>query len=201
MPIDLAYPFAGWWRVQHSPANRVPSHGTRLFATAYAIDFVPVSEKGRTAPLTAISLLKPEPAEKLPGFGCPIFAPVDGVVLAIHDSEMDHHAHRGIPSIRYALTQKKRAKKGWVALEGNHVLIECRGIIVALCHLKQGSITVRPGQDVQVGEVLGGCGNSGNSTEPHLHVQAVDSPDIERAKAVPVTFEGSLPANGDIVRI
>ena len=88
-----------------------------------------------------------------------------------------------------------------MALAGNHVLIECRGIVVALCHLKQGSITVRPGQDVQVGEVLGGCGNSGNSTEPHLHVQAVDSPDIERAKAVPVTFEGSLPANGDIVRI
>ncbi|MGO3279506.1 MAG: M23 family peptidase, partial [Brevibacterium aurantiacum] len=40
--LDMDYPFTGRWLVQNSPANRVPSHGTRLFATSYAIDFVPV---------------------------------------------------------------------------------------------------------------------------------------------------------------
>lgn len=197
--VDLAYPFTGRWLVQNSPANRVPSHGTRLFATSYAIDFVPVTDTGRTAPITLGSLVKPEPAETFPGFGRPILAPIDGVVLAAHYSERDHHAHRGLPSIRYALTQQRRAAAGWVALAGNHVLIERRGTIVALCHLRQGSITVHPGQEVQVGDVLGRCGNSGNSTEPHVHVQALDSRDIEHANAVRITFGGSLPANGVLV--
>lgn len=199
-PVNLAYPFTGRWLVQNSPANRIPSHGTHLFATAYAIDFVPVTDTGRTAPITLGALVKPEPAERFPGFGRPILAPFDGVVAA-HDSEPDHHAHRGLPSIRYALTQWRRAIAGWAALAGNHVLIERSGVIVALCHLRQGSITVRPGQEVRAGDMLGECGSSGNSTEPHLHVQAFDSRDIERANAVRITFHGSLPANGDVIHV
>lgn len=198
--VDLAYPFTGHWLVQNSPANRVPSHGTHLFATAYAIDFVPAAENGRTAAMTLGSLVRSEPAERFPGFGRPVLAPVDGTVVAAYADEPDHPAHRGLPSIRYALTQRRRAAAGWVALAGNHVLIEeGHGTFVALCHLRQGSITVRPGQQVQVGELLGGCGNSGNSTEPHLHVQAFDNRDIERANAVRITFHGSLPNNGDVV--
>lgn len=196
-PIDLAYPFAGRWLVQNSPANRVPSHGTHAFATAYAIDFVPLADSGRAAPFTVGSLVRPEPAERFPGFGRPILAPTGGVVLAVHDGEPDHLAYRGLPSIRYALTQPRRAAAGWAALAGNHVLIDSDGIIVALCHLQRGSIQVARGEQVQAGDWLGRCGNSGNSTEPHLHVQALDSPDPARANAVPLTFNGSIPANGD----
>jgi hypothetical protein len=47
--MDLAYPFEGRWLTQNSPANRVPSHGTALFATTFAIDFVPVGQQHRTA--------------------------------------------------------------------------------------------------------------------------------------------------------
>ncbi|WP_098409125.1 M23 family metallopeptidase [Paramicrobacterium agarici] len=198
-PVDLSYPFAGRWLVRNSPANRIPSHGTRLFATAYAIDFVPVTEVGRTAPITLGSFVKPEPAERFPGFGRPILAPVHGVIVATHDGELDHHAHRGLPSIRYALTQQRRAGAGWAALAGNHVLIEGRDAVLALCHLRQDSIMVRLGQEVQVGDELGSCGNSGNSTEPHVHVQALDNRDVDRAQALPITFNGSLPANGDVV--
>ena len=74
--VDLAYPFEGRWLTQNSPANRVPSHGATLFATSFAIDFVPVNEAGRTASITFRSLLRPEPAERFPGFGRPILAPV-----------------------------------------------------------------------------------------------------------------------------
>lgn len=199
-PIDLAYPFAGPWLVQNSPANRVPSHGTHLFATSYAIDFVPVTDAGRTAPITIRSLVRPEPAERFPGFGRPILAPVAGIVLAAHDNEPDHPVYRGLSSIRYALTQHRRAAAGWVALAGNHVLIESGGTIVALCHLRQGSVEIHAGQQVQIGDALARCGNSGNSTEPHVHVQAIDNRDIERANAVRVTFNGSLPANGEVVQ-
>ncbi|MFR9727004.1 M23 family metallopeptidase [Streptomyces sp. MS19] len=197
--MDLAYPFAGRWLVRNSPADRVPSHGTALFATSYAIDFVPVDATGGTAPLTPGSLVRPEPPGRFPGFGRPVLAPAEGVVVAAHDAEPDHMAYRGLPSIGYALTQRRRAAAGWVALAGNHVLIESRGVVVALCHLRHGTVEVRPGQRVLAGDRLGRCGNSGNSTEPHVHVQALDSHDIEHAAAVPLTFGGRLPRNGEIV--
>lgn len=177
--IDVAFPFTGAWLVRNSPANRVPSHGTSAFATAYAIDFAPVSDSGRTAPVGPRSLVRSEAAEGFPGFGRPVL---------------------GLPSIRYALTQRRRAAAGWAALAGNHVLIDSGGVVVALCHLQRGSIEVAPGQRVRVGDAVARCGNSGNSTEPHLHLQAIDHPDVTHADAVRLTFEGSLPTNGTIVR-
>lgn len=198
--VDLEYPFEGRWLTQNSPADRVPSHGTALFASSYAIDFVPVDDSGRTAPFTFASLLRPEPAERFPGFGRPVLAPAEGVVVGVHDTEVDHPAFRGLPSVGYALTQRRRAAAGWQALAGNHVLIELEaGPVVAVCHLQRHSVRVQVGQTVRVGEVLGRCGNSGNSTEPHVHLQAIDRPDVRRATAVPITFGGRLPRNGEIV--
>lgn len=200
--LDLAYPFRGRWLVQNSPANRVPSHGTRRFATAYAIDFLPVDERGRSARLTLASLLRPEPPELFPGFGRKLTVPAPGVVVAVHDGEPDHDAFRGIPSIRYAFTQRRRAASGWPGLGGNHVVIALRtGEFVALCHLQCGSIRVHPGQSVDVGDEIGRCGNSGNSTEPHVHLQAMDATDVHRATAIPICFDGRLPRNREIVDI
>lgn len=198
-PLDLEYPFAGLWRVQKSPADRVPSHGTTLFATSYAIDFVPVDDSGRSVSFTFGSLLRPEPPENFVGFGRPVLSPIEGTVVAAHDTELDHPSYRGLPSIGYALTQRRRASAGWLALAGNHVMVRCDEGIVTLCHLQHRSTRVRAGQHVEIGEVLGHCGNSGNSTEPHLHVQAIDSLDIERAGALRIAFRGSLPSNGAIV--
>lgn len=198
--VDLAYPFEGRWLTQNSPANRVPSHGTTLFATSFAIDFVPVDEAGRTAPITFRSLLRPEPAERFPGFGRPILAPVQGVVVGVHQTAPDHHSLRGLPSVRHALTQRRRAAAGWVELAGNHVLIKTRdGPVVAVCHLQRASVQVQLGQSIRAGETLARCGNSGNSTEPHVHLQAIDRLDVLNATAVPITFGGRLPRTGEIV--
>ena len=198
--VDLALPFEGRWLTRNSPADRVPSHGTTLLATSYAIDFVPVDEAGRTAPITLASLLRPEPAARFPGFGRPVLAPARGVVVAVHDAAPDHASFRGLPSVGYALTQRRRARAGWVELAGNHVMIETSdGPVVAVCHLQRGTVRVRPGQEVRPGEELGRCGNSGNSTEPHVHVQAFDRVDVQRATAVPLTFGGGLPRNGEVV--
>ncbi|HET9646955.1 MAG TPA: M23 family metallopeptidase [Microlunatus sp.] len=177
----------------------MPSHGTSLFGSSYAIDFVPVTDTGRTARITFSSLIRPEAPERFSGFGRKILAAAEGIVVAAHDSEPDHPAYRGLPSIGYALAQARRAEAGWRSLAGNHVMIDSDGIIVAVCHLRQGSVEVQAGQHVQVGDVLGRCGNSGNSTEPHVHVQAHDNPDVEHANAVHLTFNGSLPANGEVV--
>jgi len=201
LSIDLEYPFVGRWLTQNSPANRVPSHGTTMFGTSYAIDFVPVDDTGRTAPITLASLVRPQRPGGFPGFGRPILSPVEGIVVAVHDAEADHNAYRGVPSIGYALSQRRRADQGWMALAGNHVLIDREGVAVAVCHLQYGSLEVRPGQRVRIGDALGRCGNSGNSTEPHVHVQATDGRDIRHANAVRLTFRGSLPRNGQVVDV
>ena len=199
--VNLAFPFTGRWLTQNSPANRVPSHGTTRFATSYAIDFVPVNHKDATAPIRLGSLLRPEPPQRFVGFGRPVLAPTTATVVDVHNAEPDHAAYRGIPSVWYALTQPGRIAGGWTALAGNYVMLQDKAAIIALCHLQQGSIAVQPGQRVAPGEMIGRCGNSGNSTEPHLHIQAIDTADIERAHAVPITFDGALPRNGQIVEI
>jgi murein DD-endopeptidase MepM/ murein hydrolase activator NlpD len=78
------------------------------------------------------------------------------------------------------------------AIAGNHVVIAAgpAGPYVLLAHLRQGSIRVRPGQVVELGTPIGQCGNTGNSTEPHVHLQATDSADWSRATGLPIAFSG-----------
>lgn len=199
--MELDYPFRGRCLVQNSPANRVPSHGTDLLGTTFAIDFVPVNRENRSARFSTASLLRPEAPEKFIGFGQPVISPVTGTVVLAHDHAKDHAAYRGLSSMGYALTQARRAAAGWGALAGNYVVIqESRsGQYVALCHLRQGSVRVRLGQDIHIGAQMAEFGNSGNSTEPHLHVQVVDSLDFVRAVGLPLSFPGGLPRNGQIV--
>jgi murein DD-endopeptidase MepM/ murein hydrolase activator NlpD len=198
--VDLGRPGPGRWLIQNSPANRVPSHGTALLATSYAIDFVPVDDRGRTAPVTARTLVRPEPPTLFPGFGRPVLAPAEGRVVAVHDGEVDHPAYRGFPSLRYALTQSRRLTAGWVTLAGNHVIIEVRPkTCVALCHLRRGSVRVGVGTVVRRGDQLADCGNSGNSTEPHVHLQAMDDPDPRVARALRISIGGELPRSGRIL--
>ena len=48
-PALLALPFTGRWIARNSPARRIPSHGTDLLGERYAIDFIGVDERGRSA--------------------------------------------------------------------------------------------------------------------------------------------------------
>lgn len=50
-----------------------------------------------------------------------------------------------------------------------------------------------------MGEPLGRCGNSGNSTAPHVHLEAIDRLDVLHASAVPINFGGHLPRKGEII--
>lgn len=200
--VRLEYPFSGPWLVQNSPGSRIPSHGTHAYGTTHAIDFVPVDSLGRSAPFTVSSLIRPEPARRFPGWGRTVLAPIRGVVVATRGSDPDHDAFRGLPSVLYALTQRRRAAAGCVALAGNHVVIQADPrVFVALCHLRRGSVTVGPGDSVDPGQPVAQCGNSGNSTEPHLHVQATDRLDPGSATSLVITFPGGLPRNGDVLTL
>ncbi|KRA24431.1 peptidase M23 [Microbacterium sp. Root61] len=202
MPLVLDLPFRGRWLTQNSPARRVPSHGTHLFGVTYAVDFVAVDATGRSAPRSWRSRLSVEPPELFIGFGLPILAPSAARVIAAHDGEEDHVARRSQPAlIPYALSQGRRIRSGATALAGNHVMLALgeRGPFVTLAHLKRGSVKVRVGDAVSVGDRLGDCGNSGNSTEPHVHLQAADSPDPLVARGLPIAFRGYRRAGSGAV--
>lgn len=57
------------------------------------------------------------------------------------------------------------------------------------CHLKEDSITVKVGDRVGQGRVIGRVGNTGNSWVPHLHFQLMDAPVAARANGLPILFQ------------
>ena len=61
-------------------------------------------------------------------------------------------------------------------LAGNHIILDLGGGNFCMyAHLQPGTLKVKAGENVKRGQVLALLGNSGNSTEPHLHFQVMDS--------------------------
>jgi hypothetical protein len=191
--IVISLPFAGLWLARNSPARRVPSHGTDLWGERYAIDFIGVDDRRRTANRRDWrTFVASEPAERFVGYGRPILAPADGIVVDLHDREIDHVGRRSqLTLVPYALGQLSRLRQGVGAIAGNYLIIALRdqGVFVALVHLRAGSIGVVIGEEVATGQPVASCGNSGNSTQPHVHVQVMDSPDLSVARGVPMAFQ------------
>ncbi|WP_143307314.1 M23 family metallopeptidase [Chitinophaga vietnamensis] len=110
-------------------------------------------------------------------FGDTIYAPCDGRVL---------HAYGGNPD--NTPPNMNRGPKNT-----NHVLLETDRYYVFMGHMKMYSVLVHDGQQVLKGQPLGCVGNSGFSTEPHLHIQAhLKEPGIEWYKSRPlyIHFDG-----------
>jgi hypothetical protein len=189
--VVLSLPFRGTWLARNSPARRVPSHGTDLFATTYAIDFIAVQGRRTATKRDWRTLMATEPVGRFFAFGQLILAPAAGTVVYVHDGEEDHVARRSpLTLMPYAVTQASRVRGGAGAIAGNHVIIELDngGEYVLLAHLRTGSIRVGKGESVAVGQQVGACGNSGNSTQPHLHIQVMNSADPFTARGVPMSF-------------
>lgn len=190
--VVLSLPFTGRWLVQNSPARRVPSHGTDLWGERYAIDFVGVDDRRRTADRRDWrTLVATEPPDRFFSFGRPVLAPGAGTVVQVHDGEADHAARRSqLALVPYALGQATRLRQGSAAIAGNHLVMRLQdgGAHVALVHLRARAFQVAVGDHVTTGQPLAECGSSGNSTQPHLHLQVMDGPDPLTAHGVPMVF-------------
>lgn len=189
-PTDVASPVAGRWVALNSPANRVPSHGLHAYGQTYAIDVVhDPAERPRPGfgwwPIA-------RPPEAFPAFGAPVRAPAGGVVVRVHDRERDHWSRNSWPALAYLLVEGTvRELLGPSRILGNHVVLDLGGgRFAALAHLQRRSVRVSVGDRVEVGQVLGACGNSGNSTEPHLHFQLMDHPRPVFAAGLPFRLRG-----------
>lgn len=176
--------------------------------TTFAIDFVAVDARRRSAAWNWRAAVSTELPEAFIGFGALILAPCSGRVVIAHDGEPDHEARRSqLTLLPYLLGQARRARGGRPALAGNHVVItiDPEGPFILLAHLRHGSVTVTVGDHVQQGDAIGACGNSGNSTQPHLHIQATDSTTGDQARGLPIAFTAkdtpTLPGESEIVTV
>ena len=81
---------------------------------------------------------------------------------------------------------------------GNTIIIKtANDEYLFLAHFKQHSIMVTQGQRVKQGDLLGLCGNSGNSSEPHLHFHIQNTENINIATGVKCYFNEIL-VNGEL---
>jgi len=126
-----------------------------------------------------------------------VFSPIDGEIFRIGNGWLDNEYTNIWKTIQlwYNATYKFRPKliNGRLDIRpnaGNYVMIKSsHGYIVFLAHLRNKSIVVTEGQKVKRGQPIGSVGNSGNSTEPHLHINIFDQMnDPYTAKVLPFIF-------------
>jgi len=115
-------------------------------------------------------------------FGQPIIAPCNGEIVFAVDGIKDNN-----PGVENPLF-----------LPGNSVMLKTdNGEYLLFAHFQQNSVSVKQGQQVKVGDLLGRCGNSGNSTGPHLHFHIQNEEDINNAVGIKCYFD-SISVNGEL---
>ncbi|MEQ9586893.1 MAG: M23 family metallopeptidase [Parvibaculaceae bacterium] len=189
--IDIAFPMGpGIYLVANGGAtSAVNGHFLTLHPNterqaayrgqSYAVDLIKIDEWGLRAPGW-----RPTDPAAYRIFGEPVYAPCRGIVIASDD---------GMPDMVVPTTDTSR-------LEGNHVLIQCDDYAVLLAHFRLGSVSVSPGDQVTVGQHVGDAGNSGQSTEPHLHVHVQRLPGsgpLLSGEPLFLTFDGRFPVRND----
>ena len=198
--VEVAPPVAGRWSALNSPADRTPSHGTHQYGQTYAIDIVEEDEK---RPRPAFAWLWPlvRGNRHFPAFDAPLLAVADATVVHAEDGQRDHLSRNSLPALVYLMLIESsvRALAGPRRVTGNHLVLDLGdGTYAMYAHLRRGSLAVRAGDRVVAGQELARCGNSGNSTEPHVHFQLMDGPDPATARGIPFTWHGvGVPANGE----
>lgn len=118
------------------------------------------------------------------GWGAPVRAAGAGTVAAAHDGQPDNIVIGSIDR----WTDRDIARNPMTSY-GNYVLIDHgEGEFSLVAHLREGSVTVRPGERVEAGRVVGQIGNSGASGGVHVHFERRTGPGIAGIETLPPSF-------------
>lgn len=210
-PLIVQFPLRGQWRVMQPPGH-----------AQSAFDLLAVEgEKQEYVSTTYLPwILGMQPLEEWHGWGQPVYAPFDSVVVQEHDGVPDRTPINLIKDMLFTILPISLfAPRGVDAdlsrFAGNYVLLQSGPVYALLAHFRLHSLKVQPGQIIKAGEQLGQIGNSGNSLVPHLHFQLSDGPNLFTAKSIPFrvrqfdrwtgqawssTREKAIAA-GDIIRV
>jgi urea transporter len=159
--IKIYLPFFGEWSVYQA----FDGEWTHKGKWRYAYDFV-IRKNGKTYANDGLFL------DDYYAFAQPVIAPLNGYVVALRDDLPDNFIGN-VDRIN-----------NW----GNYVIIKSDyGFYVEISHLMQKSIPVKVGDYVKYGDIIGKCGNSGYSPEPHIHIQVQKYPYLG-SETVPFVF-------------
>jgi len=193
--LDIALPFqSGAYvlaaagsapaRNQHAQVLRDPSL-RRLRGQGLGADLIGVNRWGRHS-----SRIWPRRLDDFEIYGRAVHAPCDGTVLSVEDG----------------LEDRAPGERRNDPPPGNHIWLQPSSrpdASLLLAHLQKGSVRVRAGQTVVEGERVGAVGNSGNSTEPHLHVHVQDAAPAHApfdGDPRPMTIDGRRCAPNAVLR-
>lgn len=180
---QLRLPFRTKWFVTWGGRSVLENYHAEAADQRFAYDFLVVRD-GRTH--SGDSLRN----ESYFCFGQSVLAPGSGIVVRATDRVADN-----VPG-------ELNAEQPL----GNHVIIDHgQEEFSFLVHLQRGSVAVQPGQQVQSGEVVGRCGNSGHSSEPHLHYHLQNTAEFQGGEGLPAQFldyraDGALVTRGEPTR-
>lgn len=177
-PIAYSLPFEGEWVVVNGGTDRRSSHSWGIPTQRYAYDFLIMDREGKT------HHGDPTRVESYYCYGKNILAPADGIVVAVGAGQRDSRTF-GNGKVDPTATD----------VLGNYTIIDHgEGEFSFIGHLQPGSMAVVVGQEVCRGEVLGRCGNSGNTSEPHVHFHVQDGKGVFASAGLPVAFQGITAA-------
>ena len=188
-PIVIGPPLrAGRWLAHEGPGNHLSHHWGSLVAAngrvtipqRYAIDFFGLDGAGHVVHVDRDKLAESTNADWV-GFGAPVLAVADGVVRDARDGQPDNKPMTSPPTPT-ELTAR--------SLMGNFVVLEIAPkVFVSYAHLQPGSLTVKVGDRVKRGVVIGLLGQSGAANAPHLHFQVTDAPTFEESEGLPFVID------------
>ncbi len=148
--VTLDSPVRGTWYVGSGGRSVLLNHHYPVPQQRHAVDLAMVRGDG-----------PPTDPRAYPAFGRTVYAPADGTVVAVRSD---------LPDLPVGTADPAHPLGNLVVLR----LDPDRFVLMA--HLQQGSVAVAPGRNVRTGQPLGRVGNSGNTGEPHLHLQVQDRP-------------------------
>jgi murein DD-endopeptidase MepM/ murein hydrolase activator NlpD len=174
LPLDG--PVRGGWG---APPRRV-NHHVAAPGERWAYDLLVTGPDGRSHRGDGRSL------GDYHAYDLPVLSLADGLVRAARDGEPDN-----------AIGSSWRGSSA----AGNHVVLEVAPAqFLVVAHLRAGSVRVAPGMRVRHGDPLGRVGNSGKSSEPHVHVHLQDRLDGLTAEGIPLLFHDYRQAGRRIRR-
>ncbi len=164
-------PFEGKATVVNGGVSKKFSHSWEAFSQRYAYDFVILDSEGHSYNGNIRDV------ESYYCYGINIISPSDGEVVEVKSQYNNSWIDR------------KKAYCHCNDIRGNYIIIKhSDNEYSALCHLMPNSIKVKTGDKVRQGEVIAKCGNTGNSSEPHLHYQLQTGKNFFTAIGVPISF-------------
>jgi hypothetical protein len=175
---DVKLPFAGTWYAIWGGTDPTKNANASDRGQKYAYDFV---------------MLKNGSSHSGDGthnadyyaYGQNVLAPLDGKVVEIVDGVMENEP--GKTDVYFS--------------PGNSVVLDAgKGEFCLVSHFQPGSISVKMGQAVRAGDVLGLCGNSGDGPEPEIHLNMQTNANVAAGEGLPITFNTFLQDGTKVYR-